>query len=208
MLVGTPLDRSYDSTFSDACLQRMDSGLALPPSVAADAPVAAGTSAAGLAASALAWLVLVLALSWPLRTRLVAAVPSLLVLATAAQAGWTGVGQDSGLSLLWWGSADLAAAAVAVALFVWHPELGGRRFCLLMVVLWGLTSFSFLQQAGDFSVMMAWSTTNWDVPPGTGTLTVARIAAAGVLTAVAPFWLRDTPPVRPVGTVPLRAAGH
>jgi hypothetical protein len=213
MLAGTVFDRSYGSSFSDACLHQMDSGLPfpLPSEPVGELARAAGLSAAAMSLAALAWLVLVLALHWPLRTRVVAAGPSLLVLVMAAQAWSAALGlggqDDSWFSNLWWVGVDLAAVAVAVALFSWHPELGGRRFWLLMVVLWGLSSFSFLQQAGDFSVMMSWSTANWDVVPGTGTLTVVRIAIAGTLTLFAPFWLRGRP-IREPGAVPFWAATH
>lgn len=96
---------------------------------------------------------------------------------------------------------------VTVALFSWHPELGGHRLWLLMVVLWESTAFSDLRVVGDYNAMTTWSTANWDVTPGTGTLTVVGLAVAAV-TALAPRCLRTLPPVAQAETVPLSAAIH
>ena len=202
-----------ETDLSDACLRRMDSSFPFPfPFEPAEGvPWAAELSALAMAAAALAWLVLALALRWPLRTRVVAAVPSLLVLVMAGQAWWTTLhpnpADDTG-SLAWWATADLAAIAAAVALFRWHPELGSRRYYLLMVVLWASTSFSFVHLAGDYLVTAAWSTANWDVPPGTGTLTVVGLGAAAVLAALAPLWLRLQPEQRRPQVRPLQTAGR
>jgi hypothetical protein len=86
MLNGTIL-RGYDygSGFSDACLRRMDTGLPFPypPEPAEVTPWASelGIAAAGLAG--LAWLALVLGLPWSLRTKAVAALPTLATFVVA-----------------------------------------------------------------------------------------------------------------------------
>ena len=202
-----------ETDLSDACLRRMDSGTPFPFPFEPVEGVrgAAELSAAAMAAAALAWLVLVLALRWPLRTRVVAAVPSVLMLVMSAQARWATVhpGSPGGTtSLAWWATADLAAVVVVATLFRWHPELDRSRHYLLLVVLSASTAFSLVHLTADYLVMSAWSTANWDVPPGTGTLTVVGLALAAALAALAPLLLRTSPPVRPVETVPLSPALH
>ena len=47
---------------------------------------------------------------------------------------------------------------------------------------WGSTAFVGLHQAAEFIAMATFSDANWDVPPGTGYLTVAGLGIAGLLT--------------------------
>ncbi|MGB7980424.1 MAG: hypothetical protein WCF36_06485 [Candidatus Nanopelagicales bacterium] len=49
----------------------------------------------------------------------------------------------------------------------------------LAVVLWGATAFGPIRLSADFFAMMAFNEYNWDVPPGTGWITVGVLLMAG-----------------------------
>lgn len=189
LLVGTLLQRlSPRADFSDECLRRMDGGMVFPvPDVAERVPGVAGLSVTAMVLAALAWLVVVLAMRWSSRTTTVAVVPALLTLGLAGTA-IAGLGAPRSLSepvSIWLGLAgELTAGVALIAVWAWEPGVRALTLARIMIVLWGLTSFGFFHLAADFLLMTVWSVANWDVPPGTGWMTVAGLVASGVLTAV------------------------
>jgi hypothetical protein len=77
---------------------------------------------------------------------------------------------------------ELSAVAALVA--VWQPDVDGRRFLRLLVVLWGTTAFGFIHVMTEYVIMIRFSDANWDSPPGTGYLTVATITISAILTVI------------------------
>jgi hypothetical protein len=81
-------------------------------------------------------------------------------------------------------SIELAAVVALLAIPAWQPDLDGRRFLRLVVVLWGTTAFGAIHTMAEYPVMVKFSDANWDCPPGTGYLTVAVITISPILTAI------------------------
>ena len=81
-------------------------------------------------------------------------------------------------------SIELAAVVALLAIPAWQPDLDGRRFLRLVVVLWGTTAFGAIHTMAEYLVMVKFSDANWDCPPGTGYLTVAVITISAILTAI------------------------
>jgi hypothetical protein len=63
-------------------------------------------------------------------------------------------------------------------------EVHGRRVLRLVVVLWGTTAFGVGHVVAEYAIMIRFSDTNWDSPPGFGYLTVATITISAMLTAI------------------------
>jgi hypothetical protein len=189
LLVGTILQPfSPQKDFSDACLRRMDGGTPFPmPEVAERAFGVVELVVVATVLAALAWLILVLGLRWSWKTKVVAVVPGL---ATGVLAATTGpaIVDAGGLpseSVFWLGMAgDLTAVVALMAIWAWEPDVRGVGFARVVIVLWGTTSLGFSHMAADFLIMATLSVANWDVPPGTGWLTVAGLTASAVVTAV------------------------
>jgi hypothetical protein len=123
---------------------------------------------------------------WQLRTKAVAALsgPATLVLAGAAAIGDAGLGQDSSFPGILLVRIELAAVVALVAISAWQPEVHGRRVLRLVVVLWGTTAFGVGHVVAEYAIMIRFSDTNWDSPPGFGYLTVATITISAMLTAI------------------------
>jgi hypothetical protein len=79
-------------------------------------------------------------------------------------------------------SIELFAVVALVA--VGQPDVDGRRFLRLLVVLWGTTAFGFIHVMSEYVIMTNFSDANWDSSPGTGYLTVATITISAILTAI------------------------
>jgi hypothetical protein len=189
LLVGTVLEAFSPRTdFSDECLGRMDGGTLFPvPDVAERSSGVAELGAAAMMLAGLAWLVVVLAMRWSSRTKAVAVLPAFvtLVMSGAAAVGIGAARSASEPVSLWLGMAvELTAVAALWAVWSWETALRGLGLVRILIVLWGVTSFGLFHCAGDFMIMMSWSSANWDVPPGTGWLTVAGLIASAVVTAV------------------------
>jgi hypothetical protein len=177
MLLGSIIQGDdYDGVeFSAACLRRMDG----EPGPWRSVKVAA------MAVAGVAWLALVLGLRWRLRTKAVAALPSLVTLAVAG-AGAIGAGRgldDSPLVRLVL-TIELLAVVALVAISAWQPEVRGRGVLRLAVVLWGTTAFGVVHVIVEYVIMINFSDANWDTPPGTGYLTVATITISAILTVI------------------------
>ena len=71
---------------------------------------------------------------------------------------------------------------VAIVANCMEPPTNRRATAVRLVVAWGSTAFGGVHQAFDYSAMVMFSAANWDVPPGTGYLTVAVLGLSGLLT--------------------------
>lgn len=90
-------------------------------------------------------------------------------------------GLDEYVSGWLWLAVDVVAFAVFLVLGRGHRNLRSGSMLGLGFVLWGPTAFGAVHSAMDYSGMLAFNQNNWDIPPGTGWITVAvlLIAAAG-----------------------------
>lgn len=197
MLVGTAFSSGGD--FSEACLRRMDTGMPFVHDVGVPIPWVRELSLIAMAACSLAWLVLVLGLRWSVKTKLVAVWVGLPGLALAVAASGPNsahlLAEDSRDWPAW--PLALVVLLALIAIHRWQPEVRGASFVQVLVLLWGATAFDFPHQAADYLIMVIWSSANWDIPPGTGVLTAATLAASAALTVLLTLWaprLRDWPP--------------
>lgn len=196
MLVGTSLSSGQD--FPQDCLRRMDTGLPFSHDVGVQISWVRELSLVALAACSLAWLVLVLGLSWSFKTKVVAVLVSLPGLALAVAAARPKSADLLAEDSFEWPAWPLAAIVLLamIAIYRWQPEVRGASFVRVLVLLWGATAFDFPHQAADYLIMGMWSSANWDVPPGTGVLTAATLAASAALTVLLTVWahrLQDWP---------------
>jgi hypothetical protein len=174
--------------FSDACLRRMDAGLPSPSTFDADdrAPWASELGVAATVLAALAWLTLVFGLRWSLRTKAVAALPSLAAFVVAVVCGVALVGAtsypDEFFLVRLRVAIDAYALLALIMILIWQPEVRGRRSLRLLLVLWGTTAFGWVHANAEWIAMGFFSAANWDVPPGTGYLIGATLILSGLLT--------------------------
>lgn len=175
--------------FSDACLRRMDAGgLPFPyPTNPSERSVgSAGPAVIAMVMTGLAWLVVVLGMTWSLRTKAVAVLPAVATFALAvvsAIAAADPSGQSLGNVAGWLGVASEAAAVLAlIAIWHWQPEVQDRGFVRVVVVAWATTAFGAVHLVLDYIGMTYFSAANWDVPPLTGSVTVVTLALAAGLT--------------------------
>ena len=200
MLTGSILRwYAWGPGFSDACLRRMDGGLPFPstPDPAEHAPWASELGVAATVLAGLAWLTLVLGLRWSLRTKAVAALPSLAAFVVAVVCGVALAGAapnpDEFLLVRLRFAIDGSAVLALIMILVWQPEVrGGRRLLGLLLVLWGTTAFGFLHATAEWIAMGVFSVATWDVPPGTGYLTGATLIISGLLTLLMTLRPRQT----------------
>lgn len=176
----------YGPDFSDACLRRMDGGLPFhyPPELSEQTPWAPELGAVSMALAGTAWLVLVLGMRWPVRTKTVAALPGVVTLTMAA---------GSAVATADWLVMALEAAALValVAIWRWQSEVRGRDFVRVLVVAWGSTAFGVFHIFGEYILMTTFSDADWDMPPLTGYLTVATLVVSAILTVA--LTLRPAP---------------
>lgn len=133
---GSLLGPRSDFTFSDACLERMDSGTPFPypAALGEHASTSALLAAVAIALTALAWLPIALGLRWRARSRLVALLPMVATLLLAARSyPGTGALGSGGAAPLWLAVEVLGLAAVLL-IFRWEvgasPALGVRLLIL------------------------------------------------------------------------------
>ena len=196
LLVGTVLEPFSPRTdFSDECLRRMDGGTLFPvPDIAERSSGVAELGSTAMMLAAFSWLVLVLAMRWSNKTKAVAVLPALVTLVlSGAAAGGIGATRYSSesVSLLLVLAIDLTAVVALLAIWAGEPDVRGLGLLRILILLWGVTSFGIFHLATDFMIMMGWSSANWDVPPGTGWLTVMGLVASAVLSAI--LTLRSAP---------------
>ena len=195
--------------FTAGCLRRMDAGLPFPSTFDVDdqAPWASELGVAGTVLAALAWLTLVFGLRWSLRTKAVAAIPSVAGFVVAVVCGGDLAGVTSypdefflvRLRLAIDGSALLAL----IMILAWQPEMRGRSLLRLLLVLWGATAFGMVHAAADW-IAMGFFNAGWDVPPGTGYLTGTTLIISGLLTVC----MALRPPQTDPTVEPTRAAAY
>jgi hypothetical protein len=167
MLLGSIIqgDDSVGGTFSDLCLRRMDGD---------QGPWESELNVVAMVLLGVAWLALVLGLRWQPRTKAVAAVLGLAMLAL----------RPSFIPLMLLLNSEVAAVVALVVISVWQPEVRGRGVLRLAVVLWGITAFGAIHTIVEYVVMTTFSDADWDAPPGTGYLTVATITISAILTVI------------------------
>lgn len=193
---------TYPTEFTDACLQAMNGHPIFPMLGTTDLTSTGilGTIAAILLATA--WLVLLPALRLPGWTRLIAGLPSLLVLLGVATAAHSTLNvTTSG----WPGSRPLLLANLAVPVALIALARAGIRGAALgraAIVVVAAATPGALSQAFEYLLAIMLSDAFWDTPPGTGYLRVAFCLAAGIATAF--FWWRD----RARGASASYAGGH
>jgi hypothetical protein len=158
-----------------ACDRRMDGD---------DAPWTSELNIAATALLGVAWLALVLGIRWQLKTRAVAALPGLATLAVAAALAMDGGDQDGSVPVLLMLGIELSAAVALFAIMAWQRDIDVRRFLRLLVVLWGTTAFGAIHTIAEYVAMIIFSEGAWDIPPGTGYLTVATITISAILTVI------------------------
>jgi hypothetical protein len=171
-----------NAKFSDECSWQMDGDNAL---------VMPWTSDLNLVAMALlgvAWLTLVLGLRWQLRTKAVAALPGLAMVAVAL-VGAVAIGdaQRYEVSPLLMGLALITELLAVVALLWivgWQPEARGRHIRRLAIVLWGTTAFGFVHVFIEHMIMIGFRFSMWNPPPGFGYLICATITISTILTVI------------------------
>ncbi len=185
MLDGSILGLGGAIEFSDACLERMDSGTPFPYPEALGEGVTASAmfAAAAIALTALAWLPVAFGLGWRARSRLVALLPvaATLLLAIRSYPLADGIVGSAGNTALWLAVEALGVAAV-VLIFRWEVGAGSALLIRLLVLSWGATAFGTVHQTGDYMMMIATSSANWDVPPGTGYITSTLLSLAAAVT--------------------------
>ena len=185
MLDGSILSLGGGIEFSDACLERMDSGTPFPYPGAFGKGVTASAmfAAAAIALTALAWLPVAFGLGWRARSQLVALLPvgATLLLAVRSYPRAHGIVGSAGNTPLWLAVEVLGLAAVLL-IFRWEVGAGSALLIRLLVLSWGATAFGPVHQTGDYILMIATSSANWDVPPGTGYFTSTLLALAAAVT--------------------------
>lgn len=192
MLTGSILRwYAWGPGFSDACLRRMDGGLPFPstPDPDQQAPWASELGVAATVLAGLAWLTLVVGLRWSLRTKAVAALPSLAAFVVAVVGGVALAGAapypDELLLVRLRFAIDWSAVLALIMILVWQPEMRqGGRLLRLLVVLWGATAFGLVHAAAEWIAMGIFSVATWDVPPGLGYLIGATLIISGLLTVL------------------------
>ncbi len=175
-----------------ACDARMDGD------ISGQAPWTSELLVLAMALAGLAWLTLVVALRWQLRTKAVAAVPGLatvvVALAVAATIGDAERGEDNPLLTMLPVAVEWSALLALAMIWAWQPEVRTRRrFLRIMVALWGATAFGIFHQMLAYMIMVGFSERDWDEPPGTGYLTVAAITISAILLVIMTLRIPRTP---------------
>ena len=181
----------YDSEFTAECLEAMDRAplfmLPLPGSGWTLIGLLAAAAGILLAAS---WLVLLPALRLPKLVSLAAALPGLLAIALVVNAVVLSLGPavvDDGL-----GRALEVLSEVSMLLAVVIIGAAGVAGTLLfraVIVALVATSTGLFHQITEYIAATVLSDANWDVPPGSGYLTVVVCLVAASATVV--FWWLD-----------------
>ena len=165
-----------------ACEARMDGDMS------GQAPWTSELHVLAMALVGLAWLTLVVALRWQLKTKAVAAVPGLATVAVAlAVAATIGAerGEDHPLLKMLSVAVEWSALLALAMIWAWQPEVRTRRrFLRIAVALWGTTAFGVFHLMLEYMIMIGFSERDWDDPPGTGYLTVATIAISAILLVI------------------------
>jgi hypothetical protein len=187
MLNGTAF-RDEDG-FSDGCLRRMDTGLPIhyPQELAGQARWSSELGVAAFALLGMAWLILVFGLRLRPRTKAVSALPGVVTLVMAAMAATaianTEHNPEQYLPGWLWLTVETSAVIALCAIWGWE-EFSGGWFLRLVITIWGTTALGAIHGGADYALMSMFSTANWDLPPGTGFITVAVVTISAVLTIV------------------------
>lgn len=189
MLEETLLDLRPGTSFSDACLRRMDGGPPFPslPDPAERTVWVTELAALALVLTAIAWASAMMVLPGRV-ARVAGAACAALTLAMAAVllAGSRnpGRGLDEASIGLW---ILPEVAALVVVLFSW-ADLDHRGKRTLLVFSWGATAFGLGHVIVDYLLGVGLSEADWDSPPGTGFGTALVLLVAAVATVVSVCW--------------------
>lgn len=177
-----------DGGWTDACLERMDSGWPLERGSLVETAGAEPLDqvqvlvAITLGLAAAAWAVIVLIADLDGRTRALM-LPLAVALSASAVLTLGGGGQH------WLSAAAIDASALLALVAVLrgvHAWIVPWRVVAVGVA---VASLGWLGPVVEYVVMIGSSSANWDVPPGTGSLTVAVFALAAVF--VVAWTVRD-----------------
>ncbi|MDO5734943.1 MAG: hypothetical protein Q4P15_00545 [Propionibacteriaceae bacterium] len=184
---GTIFAPSGEKDISDACLRRMDEGFPLVyfPQDVGLTPSASQVGGLAMVVAVAAWILLVLGLRLRAETTLIALLAAIAPLIFAILS-WSaalnpGDKQEDYITGWLWIAVDVAALVLYCILWWRNPALPRETLLGLGFVLWGATSFGFAHLLVDFQTMVLFNEFNWDVPPGTGWLTVAVLVIAGAV---------------------------
>ena len=138
-----------------ACEARMDGD------ISGQAPGTSELLVLAVVLAGLAWLTLVVALRWQLRTKAVAAVPGLATVAMAlAVAATIGAerGEDHPLLTMLPVVVEWSALLALAMIWAWQPEVRTRRrFLRVAVALWGTTAFGIFHRMLEYMIMIGFS---------------------------------------------------
>lgn len=185
MLDGTVLGPRVTADISDACLRRMDEGIPFFH-FAEDvgrSPSASQVGGFSMVLATASWIVLILGLRLSWGTRLIALVaavpPAILATLNLSAAVTPDPGVDATISGWLWISVEAVAIVVLVLLSLRKDGFGRGILPGLAFVLWGVTVFGMLHAMTEYFGMQMFNEYNWDVPPGTGWISVAVLVIAG-----------------------------
>lgn len=174
--------------YTAACLVAMDqsSGTLL-------GDVLSPGGALGIAATvllALAWLVLVPTARLSPLSRVLMALPGVLVLAQVAAAVVSALAPSDAAQRVSYGLALGVEFSILLALVVLGAGgVAGMDLFRYTLVVLATTATGYFHVIVEYIAAMSLSTANWDTPPGSGSFTVIGIAIAALLTFV--LWRRD-----------------
>lgn len=180
----------FGTDFSEPCLQAMDAGVVVPlPTAAAGWTVAATLGVIAAVILVTAWLVILPALRVPRWVRWLAAMPALAVISQLTTTGMAALGSAPAAESLSTATAFLTELSVLIALLALAAANVGRRVLLRAgIVLIAASASGAVHQLTEYVAMLTFSEADWDIPPGTGYLTVALILASAAVTAY--LWRR------------------
>lgn len=187
-------EKSFDAAiqarvFSDECLLAMDAGVLFPlPVPGEDWTLMGGLGAAGAVLLATSWLVLLPALPAPRVVKLVASLPGILQLFVVLDASLRSSGPPTSDSESFLLPALVEVAVLVTLIALTAAGVQGPVLARATIVLLAATALGVLHQATDYMVMLGLSDANWDVPPGSGYLTVGFCVNAAVATVLL-WWL-------------------
>ncbi|HKH56505.1 MAG TPA: hypothetical protein VKA58_13730 [Propionibacteriaceae bacterium] len=158
-----------------------------PQELTGQAPWSSELGVAAIALLGLAWLILVFGLRLRARTRVVSALPGVATLGMAAMAATaiadTGRNPEHYLAGWLWLAVDASAVIALSAIWGWE-DFGGSWFLRLVITIWGTTAMGAIHGGAEYATMTMFNDANWDIPPGTGYITVAVVTISAALTMI------------------------
>jgi hypothetical protein len=166
--------------FSDECAGQMDGD------TSSVMPWTTDLNLVAMALLGVAWLTLVLALRWQLRTKAVAVLPGVAAVAVALLGAAGPDRYEWSLLLMMVLALIMELLAVGALLWIvwWQPEVRGRQILRLVIVLWGTTAFGVVHVYIEHVIMIGFRFSTWNAPPGFGYLIFATITTSAILTVI------------------------